>query len=252
MEKKWKFLDISHREHIIFNPISLEKIHQLCDLLRLPPHSRVLDIGAGTGEFLIQLAERYRISGIGVDISSLAVAAAERKRQERAPDADLVFIEMDGNQYLTDFKEPCDVVICLGASNIFQGYQGTLEALKKVVLPKGWIIIGTAYLAHELPQEGQQAIDKGRIGTIKTHFENVAAAAAIGLHLVYSVVGNQDDWDRYEGLQWYATDQYALTHPDDPDLPDLLRAIQQSKESYLKWRRDTLGWAVYAFRKPGD
>ena len=57
----WKYFDITHREHVICNPISVEKIDELIALLRLKPGAKVLDIATGKGEFLIRLAERYLI-----------------------------------------------------------------------------------------------------------------------------------------------------------------------------------------------
>jgi len=44
---QWKFFDITHREHIICNPISVEKLEQLIALLRLKPGARVLEIATG-------------------------------------------------------------------------------------------------------------------------------------------------------------------------------------------------------------
>ena len=55
----WKFFNITHRDHIICNPMSPEKIGQLIALLPLKPGARVLDIATGKGEFLIRLAEQY-------------------------------------------------------------------------------------------------------------------------------------------------------------------------------------------------
>ncbi len=81
------------------------------------------------------------------------------------------------------------------------------------------------------------------------HHGNVQIGEEVGLTPVYSIVSNHDDWDRYEGLQWYASHEYARTHPDDLDVPELLADVERSKEVYLKWGRDTLGWAVYVFRK---
>ena len=40
----WKFFDITHREHILCNPMSLEKLEQLITLLPLKPGARVLEI----------------------------------------------------------------------------------------------------------------------------------------------------------------------------------------------------------------
>ena len=57
----WRFFDITHREHVVWNPISIEKLEELIALLRLRPGERVLDIASGKGEFLVRLAERYGI-----------------------------------------------------------------------------------------------------------------------------------------------------------------------------------------------
>jgi len=72
----------------------------------------------------------------------------------------------------------------------------------------------------------------------------------VGLALLYTLVANPDDWDRYEGLQWQAAERYAADHPDDPDVEALLRSTHRSRDAYLRWGRNCLGWAMYLFRKP--
>ena len=62
------------------------------------------------------------------------------------------------------------------------------------------------------------------------------------------MVSALDDWDKYEGLQWYAASDYASKSPDDPDARKILERASNSREVYLRWGRDTLGWAVYLFR----
>ena len=79
---------------------------------------------------------------------------------------------------------------------------------------------------------------------------NVATGEDLGLALLYTLVANQDDWDRYEGLQWQAAERYAADHPDDPDAEALLRSSRRSRDAYLRWGRNCLGWAMYVFRKP--
>ena len=82
----WKFFDITHREHILCDPMSLEKLEQLITLLPLKPGARVLEIATGKGEFLIRLAERHRqMTGTGVDISPYHIADARKKHRERVP-----------------------------------------------------------------------------------------------------------------------------------------------------------------------
>ena len=61
---KWRFFDIIHREHVICNPMSLNKFEELVALTRLEPGARVLEIATGKGEFIIRLAERYSVEGV--------------------------------------------------------------------------------------------------------------------------------------------------------------------------------------------
>lgn len=56
------------------------------------------------------------------------------------------------------------------------------------------------------------------------------------------MVSSPDNWDRYEGLQWYAAAKYARSNPGDPDLPEQMERVNRSRECYLRWGRDCLGW----------
>jgi hypothetical protein len=69
-----------------------------------------------------------------------------------------------------------------------------------------------------------------------------------GLVPLYTLVSNPDDWDRYETLQWYAVAKYAGANPDDKDVKELLDRIAIQRTTYLRWGRDTVGWAMYLFR----
>jgi hypothetical protein len=82
-----------------------------------------------------------------------------------------------------------------------------------------------------------------------SHFSNAEAGEQRGLDLVHTIVSSNDDCDIYEGLQWYATAEYARTHPDDPDLAEVVERVEKARATYLRWGRDTLGWAIYIFRR---
>ncbi|MFC1935972.1 class I SAM-dependent methyltransferase, partial [Chloroflexota bacterium] len=58
--------------------------------------------------------------------------------------------------------------------------------------------------------------------------------------------------DRYEMLQWFAADEYAAANPNDPDLLEIQEKMAHAREVYLRWQRETLGWALYLFRKPAS
>ena len=243
----WKFYDITHRENVVCNPTSEDKLARLVSLLRLPSEARVADIACGKGEFLIRLTETYGVRGIGVDISPFCIADAQRQLQARAPGAEVVFSQMNGSDFRPKAPRSLTLASCTGASWVFGGHAQTLNALSAMVVPGGWVIVGEPYWLQDPPEEYLAASGVSRDG-FGTHSGNVEAGEVRGLELVHTFVSNKDDWDRYEGLQWYATAEYARGHADDPDLPELLERVTKAKVVYLRWGRDTLGWAIYVFR----
>ncbi|MBI2331391.1 MAG: class I SAM-dependent methyltransferase, partial [Chloroflexi bacterium] len=145
----WKFYDITHREHVICNPTSEEKLTRLVELLCLPTDAQVVDIACGKGEFLIRLAETYRARGIGIDISPFHIADAKRRLEARASGADIIFTEMNGSDFKPDEPHSLDLASCIGASWVFGGHANTLEALNRMVRPGGWVIVGEPYWRQE-------------------------------------------------------------------------------------------------------
>jgi len=244
----WKYFDITHREHVLCNPMSVEKFEDLISLLRLRSGARVLEIATGKGEFIIRLAELYNIEGIGVDLSPYCVSAAREKQKERIPDAQLKFLEMDGMDYKPEEPASFDLVACIGASWIYGGHRGTLEALTGMAVSGGWVVVGEPYWRQEPAAAHLEAIGEDR-STYGTHYENVEVGQKLGLELVYTLVSTQDDWDKYEGLQWYAATAWASEHPEDPDVEELLKRVHEGRENYLRWGRETFGWAIYVFKK---
>ena len=248
---RWKYFHITHRYHAVCNPMSVEKIDALYDLLDIDRGARVVDVACGKAEMLVRLVERFGVEGSGVDASPFCIADAEEKRRRRVPNADLNFICVDGAEYRPDRPESLDLAMCIGASWVFGGHHGTLRALKEMVRPGGLILVGEPYWLQK-PSGEYLAAEEFSEEDFGAHYDNVAIGEAEGLASLHSVVSGHDDWDTYEGLQWYAAEQYSRSHPDDPDVPELMKRTTRSRDIYLRWGRDVLGWAMYLFRKPGQ
>ncbi|HEX5589751.1 MAG TPA: methyltransferase domain-containing protein [Candidatus Limnocylindrales bacterium] len=250
----WKYFDITHRDHVVCNPTSLAKLDELIGLLDLPPEPRVLDLACGKGEWLLRLAERYGgpggagFHGVGVDISPFHVSELREVAGRRVPAADLEILEMGGADYRAA-PGSFDLASCLGASWIFEGHRGTLEALRDAVRPGGQVLVGEPFWRTE-PDPAYLASAKLRAEDFGTHAGNVATGVEVGLVPLIAFVSNDDEWDRYETLQWRAAARYAAAHPDDPDVPTLVARVDQGRTEYLTWGRQTLGWALYLFRRP--
>src|SRR4030042_6328849 len=127
----WKYYDITHKKHIVLNPMSIDKLDGLFSLLNLKLGSKVLDIACGKGEFLIRLVELFNISGTGVDISTYFLKDFKEKKNERVANSDIKLLEMDGAKYRPKTNELFDLTMCIGASFTYDGFIGTINALKK-------------------------------------------------------------------------------------------------------------------------
>jgi ubiquinone/menaquinone biosynthesis C-methylase UbiE len=243
----WKFYDVTHRYHEVCNPMSTAKLDELVGLLRLNPGSTVLDIACGKGELLARLAERYEISGVGVDISPYCVTDAVQKLRERVPGAQIQILNMDGADYNPD--QLFDLAMCIGASWVHKGHRGTLSTLKTMTKPDGLILVGEPFWLKD-PDDAYLVAENLTRDMFGTHYENVLVGEDEGLLPLYTMVSNQDDWDRYETLQWYAAEMHARDNPNDPDVSEILTRVARGRTNYLRWGRDTVGWAMYLFRKP--
>lgn len=242
---RWKFFDVTHKNHVVCNPMSTAKLDELISLLALSPEAEVLDIACGKGEMLTRLAEVYGVSGVGVDLSPYCVADTKQKLRERAPNVQIEILNMDGADYKSD--RLFDLTMCIGASWIYKGHQGTLRALKSLTKKDGLILAGEPFWLKE-PEEAYLTAEGLSRDQFGTHYSNVLVGKEEGLVPLYTIVSNQDDWDRYETLQWFSAAKFAKENGDDPDVPEILAWVNRVQENYLRWGRNTLGWALYLFK----
>ena len=244
----WKYYGITHADHVVCNPTSPEPLDDCIELLELSPRAVVWEAGSGKGEFLIRLVERYGVRGTGIDISPYEVPVARERAAARVPDADLRFIEADAATQPAA-SESVDLAVCLGASWIWGGYGGTLVELRRITRPGGLILVGEPYWVRD-PDPAHLASSGMTADMFSTIDGNLAIAREEGLTPLYLQPSPLEDWDRYQFLQLRAAERYAATHPDDPDVPDLLERARRENDEYLRWGRDTLGWGIYLFLRP--
>ena len=245
----WKYFGITHTDHTVMNPMSLAKTEELIKCLRLPDSGRVLDVACGKAEFLCLVAERYEVAGTGLDLSPITIEAARTNVAARGLNGRIELLHMDGGTYEPDRGAMLDLASCIGASWIYKGHKGTLEALGKMVQPGGLVLVGEPFWRTK-PDPDYLKLTGQNADLCGTHMSNVQTGVDLGLSLLYTVVSNEDDWDRYEGLGWQAAERYAASHPDDPDVEQLLQTSNKNRDAYLRWGRDCLGWAMYLFWKP--
>ncbi len=245
----WKYFGITHTDHTVMNPMSRAKTAELVDRLCLPDGGRVLDVACGKAELLCLVAERYEVVGTGLDASPVTIEEARKNVAARGLSGRIALLHMDGAKYEPAPEAKLDLASCVGASWVFQGHRGTLEAMSGMAQPGGLVLVGEP-LWRTPPDPEYLKLTGQAAGHYGTHRSNVQTGVDLGLSFLYAAVSNEDDWDRYEGLQWQAAERYAAAHPDDPDVEELLQTSRKNRDAYLRWGRDCLGWALYLFRKP--
>src|SRR5437660_286271 len=137
--------------HRIHNPLTGAKLADLGAALRVPAGARLLDLACGSGELLCTWARDHGLRGTGVDLSATFLASAGARAVELGV-ADLVtFVHGDASGYVAD--QPVDVACCLGATWIGGGVGGTVELLRRSLLPGGLMLVGEPYWRREPPDQ---------------------------------------------------------------------------------------------------
>ena len=244
-----KFSAIAHRDHDYCNPISAPKIERLLDLLPLDGTSRVLDLGCGRAELSLRIIERFGSTVIAVDNSSLMLDAARERAEWTGALHKLHLDDADIRQFRAD-PETFHLSVMLGAGGIDGGMGGMCRKLKEWTTSGGYIMIGHGFW-QQRPHPDYLALLQGTEVEFTDHAGNVKAGVDAGLIPMHAATSSPDEWDEYEWKYCRSIERYAREQPEDPDIPAMLERIRKWRDGYLRWGRQTLGFAVYLFYRPG-
>ena len=235
--------EIAEAEHRILNPFTDQKLMLLGEVCRLGRPQRQLDLACGKGEMLARWAQRFGISGVGVDISGVFVDAARRRADELGAGDRLEFVEADAARYEAE-PGSFDVVSCIGATWIGGGLVGTLELMRRPLRAGGLLLVGEPFWHEPPPEEALAALECApeefaSLGGTLDRFD------AAGLELIEMVLADGDSWDRYVGAQWCTNDQWIRAHRDDPRADEMHGLLVTWRRAHLEYGRRYLGWGVF-------
>ncbi len=238
--------EISEQNHRILNPFSHEKLMLAGEICQLGPDMRLLDLACGKGELLCQWSHRWKIGGIGVDISKVFLTAARQRAVELGVHERITFVEADASQLVPE-ANGFDIVSCIGATWIGGGLAGTLQQMLGALKTGGLLLVGEPYWIEPPPPAGYAAMGVG-----EHDFTSLAGTLdrfhTAGLNLVEMVLANSDNWDRYVASQWWTIDQWLRDNPNDPDAPVLRDIRAREQRVYLDFQRRCFGWGVFVLR----
>ncbi|HVQ86728.1 MAG TPA: class I SAM-dependent methyltransferase [Actinomycetes bacterium] len=238
--------EISEASHRLLNPFSEEQLMLLGEICRLTPDHHQLDLACGKGEMLCRWAERYGMSGLGVDLSQVFLNSARERAIELGVVDRVSFQQADAAEVVLPAAS-FDVVSCIGATWIGGGLAGTVELMRQWLEPGGLMLIGEPFWHQAPPQDALDALGfepdefTSLVGTMERFEES-------GLELMEMVISDPNDWDRYEAAQWWTVTEWLRENPQHPDAAEMRIFLDSYKRSYLSFGRRYLGWGVFVLR----
>jgi SAM-dependent methyltransferase len=235
-----RYFIVAERDHELQNPTSADKLRTLGERLRLGSASRVLDIASGRGGPAVLLAQEFGCEIEGIEVAPEFHAVAVERAEAAGVDERLAFRLGDASQEELPAAS-YDVAMCLGASFVWGGLAGTLDALEPTVRPGGHVVVGEPFW-RKLPLPEDYAERDEPFTTLEG---TVALMERGALRVVSVIASSEDDWDRYETLHWRAVEEWLAENADDPDAGDIRSRHERYKETYLRHAREYLGWAIF-------
>ncbi|HEU4426760.1 MAG TPA: class I SAM-dependent methyltransferase [Pilimelia sp.] len=239
---------IRERNHRIHNPFTAEKFAILGRAIGLRPGMAVLDLASGSGEMLCAWARDHGITGTGVDISTVFVAAARDRAVELGVEDRVRFVHGDAARYRA--ATPVDVAACIGATWIGNGVSGTLDLLEGSLRPGGLLLVGEPFWRMDPPD---QATIEGCHASSRDDFQDLPGLVArfheFGWDLVEMVLADEDSWDRYVAAQWFTIRAWLDANPDDELAGEFRTELSTAPLRYVRYQRPYLGWGVFALKR---
>jgi SAM-dependent methyltransferase len=242
LSREYTIRESGHRIH---NPFTSQRLAALGEALNPLPGARVLDLACGSGELLCTWARDHHLTGTGVDISTVFLAAARARAVELDVAGQVGFIHGDACDHVAG--DPVDIGSCIGATWIGGGVAGTVDLLRRSLRPGGTMLIGEPYWRREPPDqatvEGCDAIGADGFRVLPELLEQFGE---LGCDVVEMVLADQDSWDRYVAAQWLSTRRWLDAHPDDELAGQMRAELTTAAARYARYRREYLGWGVFA------
>jgi SAM-dependent methyltransferase len=241
---------------VLFNcPLSAEKAQRMISLFDLPSNAQVLDIGCGSGEFLLRVLETYTSAiGLGVDKQESCIAQAQARQAGRVSPERCSFEALD-IQALPLTANGQALLICMGASQAFgsgdAAYTHLLAQSLHILRPGGLVLIGEGYWKDTPSREYLHLIGEPT-GIYRDHKGNIILAEEAGLIPLYATTSNSDEWDDFEWSHRMRIEKAAAQAPEDPEMREKREQSRIWRNGYLRWGRNTMGFGFYLFQKPTE
>ena len=237
--QRFEVFEALHHATAVCNPMQPAEVDTVAGLLDPADGDRMIDIACGHGELLIRTAGRADVAGVGLDLSPWVLARAARHAAARAPEARLTWWLGDGKALPV---EPWDVIACLGAPWIWNGFAGTARALTARCRPGAAVAIADLVLR---PGTDAAAVSED-LGTVLSLDDQHRILTEAGLGRLERITVSTDGLADYDRRTAEGARSWAEQHPG-PRADEYL-AVQQAWAEDHRRDREFLDWVVWVGR----
>ena len=218
----------------------------MLDLLRrytsLKVGDKALDLGCGKGPVAIHLAAEMGLNIKGIDIMPEFIAAAREKAKQRGlTEANCCFVVEDAN-IAVNTETGYDLLILGAIGDILGNSQQTLERLRPILRPNGYLILDDAYL-----QENDQPLRFAQECPTFAAWQEIFVTTGWRLLAYYDVpVGQNID---YEPELANIRKRAAELSAKEPEKQQLFAAYVASQEAEYRDLIDGLVGVIWLLQK---
>lgn len=243
--RAWEVFQVFEAHHHlmdIMNPLTSADLDAMIATIGFEDGQRVLDIACGHGEALLRIAKTHAIEGVGIDLSPWQIVRAVQRSADRELCGSLQWWLGRGEELS---EEPqWDVLLCLGASWIWDGFEGTVRAMVQRATPAGLIAVGDVQRKSSASPESVA----GAFGDVLTRDEQLGVLERIGLSHLVELQSSPGAWDAYQRRIAESVDAYATAHRGEQ--------AEQFRRDQAQWTREhgeaaeLINWTVWIGRVP--
>lgn len=228
-------------------PIEARRAKGALDMLNLNAGGSVLDLAAGRGGLLLDALARSEGQGLGLVADAKALHAAREAATREGLEGHAEFAVATSVEFTTERRFDAIVSIRPMAPSTIVPELDAGRAL-------GWLAPGATLLVGEpffrrAPSRSYRALLGAAASGLATAGATARSIVAQGYELLSTALLSETEWDAHASLSFRELLDFAAGCPDERVARELRELAEARYHAYWDLGRDTLGFALHAFRR---
>jgi len=225
-------------------PVAARRARAVAELLELAPGGSVLDLGVGPAGLLFDAIAQHRCEGTRL-VASAAAAEAARAAAEREGLAGQVEFRVN-DEYSPGRRLDAILGVAADPATLVEEVAARCLGWLKV---GGLFVYGEPFLRRPPAPPYRELLGAAADG-LRPPGVSARSIVAAGFELTLTAVLSESEWDAHETASYRARLRFAAAHADRAVAVELRAEAERWYQAYWRYGRDTLGYALHAFRKP--